>query len=321
MKHVCGIIALLVCNLINMHAIQPLASNVKNISEHELIKADTNLNAAIAYLCDTWQLSNVQPFIYPSVFDNYIARAYSSIYQQEVVIKISESNDECTALQLLQSDGMVKLIDCDHEYRALLLQYIPSQITLLDFLQTHDDDWIINAFAQLFKKIHASPKIVNTTDFKTIQDNFSFMHTHTFIKIPENLLKKALRILTELCTSNEPEYLLHADLHCRNILQFEDAFIAIDPWALVGPLEYEVASFVSSPTDFLLAQDNPGHILQNRLNRLTELLQLNKKLLKNCAFLRVIFLACLCEARNKNDDWITDFIQIAELIDQLDDNR
>ena len=62
-----------------------------------------NFDTAIAYLSEKWQLSNLQVFVYPSIFNNYIARAYSDTYQQEVVLKISESNDECKALQYLQS--------------------------------------------------------------------------------------------------------------------------------------------------------------------------------------------------------------------------
>ncbi len=216
---------------------------------------------------------------------------------------------------------MVKLLSYDHENCALLLQYIPSQVSLIDFLSTENDDWIINAFVSLFKKIHTFPKNVIIDDFKTSQDHFTLLRSYNFIKIPQNLLEKALQISDQLDTLNEPQYLLHCDLHCRNILKFEDSFIAIDPLAVIGPLEYEAASFVSSPTDFLLSQNNIEEILQNRLNKLSELLNLNKKILKKYAFMRVLFLACLCETKDKNDDWIDQFIQVAEIIDQLDDNQ
>jgi len=176
---------------------------------------------------------------------------------------------------------------------------------------------VINAFVDLFKKIHTSQKNFIPTDWKTLHDDFAVLTSYTFVKIPENLLQKALQISDQLLASDGPQHLLHCDLHCRNILQFQDSFIAIDPWPSVGPLEYEAASFLTSPTDLLLLRDDIKEILQNRLNKLSHLLNLNKQQLKDCSLMRVMLLACLCESRNKNDDWIEQFIQIAEIIDKL----
>ena len=278
-------------------------------------------NEAIRYLSEKWQLTHLEQITYPSVFNNYIARAYSETYKHDVIIKIGESNHECKALQYLQGDGMVHILNYDHEYCALLLEYIPSQGTLADFSLLENDDTVINAFINLFKKIHRTPRNSCSAHFKSIYNELSLLHSREFTKIPEILLKKARQICEKLFISDEPHYLLHCDLHCRNILQHEDSFIAIDPWASMGPLEYEAASFLTSPTDLLLAQNNVHEILQNRLNRLSTLLHLNKKLLKECSFIRLILLACLCESRNKNDDWINEFIQVAEIIDQLNENE
>ena len=272
----------------------------------------------ILYLVEKWQLSDLDQISYPSVFNNYIAYAYSNVYQQDVILKICESNDECKALQYLQGNGIVKLLDYDHEYYALLLEFIPCQGTLADFFLEQDDDVVINAFVDLFKKIHSSPKDLIHANWNTLQNDFAVLTSFTFTKIPANLLQKAIQISYQLSISNEPQYLLHCDLHCRNILQCKDSFIAIDPWSSVGPLEYEAASFLTSPTDLLLLRDDIKEVLQNRLNKLSDLLHLNKQQLKDYSFMRVMLLACLCESRNKNDDWIEQFIQVAKIIDQLD---
>ncbi len=222
-------------------------------------------------------------------------------------------------MQYLQNDGIVKLLDFDDEHCALLLQYILSQGNLTDFIVAgNDDNLVINAFAQLFNKIHAFPKDEIDTDFKYLQNEFVILQSYNFTKIPEHVLQKAMRLYDELFSSDEPYYLLHCDLHCQNILQYQDSFIAIDPWPSMGPLEYDVAPFLVSPTDFLLSHNNVKDILQNRLNRLSDLLHFNKKRLKDWSFMRLILLACTCEIKNKHIDWIKEFIQVAEIIEQLE---
>ncbi len=146
---------------------------------------ETHHDKAIAYLSEKWQLNNLQPFTYPSVFNNYIARAYSHRYQHDVVLKICESHDERKALQYLQCDGIVHLLDYDHEHCALLLQHVPSRGCMTDFfLEQDDDDLVINAFVHLFKKIHKSQKILaSTNDFKTIHDNFAELRSSTSIQL------------------------------------------------------------------------------------------------------------------------------------------
>ncbi|MBP6870294.1 hypothetical protein KBC04_05400 [Candidatus Babeliales bacterium] len=280
---------------------------------------EDSLAATISHLSKKWQLDGLEQIVYSWLFDNYIGVAYSSLYQQQVVLKICQSdNDESQALKLLQGEGIVKLLDHDDKYKALLLEYITPQGEFADFVTKHDDNWIIDQFIELFQKIHAIPKIVDSYDFQHVTDHFSIIKTNTFTKIPAHLIEKAQAIYDELIASNDPAYLLHFDLHFNNILKIEDTFIAIDPWAAVGPLESEVAVFLVSPADFILAQDDPQAFLHNRLDRLSEVLHLNKELLKKCGFMRVMLIACLCELRNKDSDWIAERLRVAELIDQLD---
>jgi streptomycin 6-kinase len=275
------------------------------------------LDTTIAFLSEKWGLSSLQPLTYSALFNNYIAKAYSSVYQNQVILKISESNEERYGLQCLQGDGIVKLLDYDDQYYALLLEYIPSNQSLIDYITTHDDDEIIDIFIDLFKKIHATPRIATAETMHIIPDNFAIFSAYAYKKIPEYFVQKAIEIYEQSKILNDQKYLLHGDLHFRNILKYDDNFIAIDPWITIGPLEYEAASFLTSPTDFLLLQDCTQTTLQNRLNRLSDLLHLDQQKLKNCALLRLIFLACMCEVKHKNDDWIEQFIQVAEIIDQL----
>ncbi|MDP3787882.1 MAG: aminoglycoside phosphotransferase family protein [Candidatus Chromulinivorax sp.] len=306
-------------NLINIANAKEIQESTQEIELTTLSEQAPNYDIAITYLSEKWQLNNLQPFVYEFVFDHYVARAYSHLYQQDVVIKINESNDEAQALQHLQNDGMVKLLDYDDKYFALLLQYIPAQGNLTDFIVAgNDDDLVIDIFIDLFKKIHCSSQQFIKADFATLQDRFAILWSYNFTKIPEHVLQKAMRLYDELFSSDEPYYLLHCDLHCQNILQYQDSFIVIDPWPAMGPLEYEVAPFLVSPTNVLLSHNNVKDILQHRLNRLSDLLHFNKKQLKNWSFMRLILLACTCEMKNKNDDWIYDFIQVAHIIEQLE---
>lgn len=281
-------------------------------------KLSIGLENSLTYLTKKWQLHGLAPISYPSVFNNYIAHAYSELYQQDIIIKIGQSNDECKALEYFQGNGMVELLDYDLEHFALLLQYIPSNITLADYLCiTQDDNLAISAFVDVFKRIHASPKHLTVAHYAKLEDELFLLHSYNFTKIPAHLLQKACNLYGQLFRSDTPEYLLHGDLHCRNILQNDNEFIAIDPWASVGPLTYEAASFLTSPTDFLLLHDTIQDILQNRLNRLSDELQLDKQQLRDFSFIRLIYLACICETKNRNDDWIEQFIQVAQVVNRL----
>lgn len=306
------VISFLWCNALaqnNMHENQSTNSSINT----------PDYNQAIIYLSEKWQLDNVQPFVYEFVFYHYVARAYSNLYQQEVVVKIDDSNEEAHALQYLQNDGMVKLLDYDEDYCALLLEYIPTQGCLTDYiLAGNDDDIIIDIFATLFKKIHGSPHRGSTTNYPLLQDRFALLQSYNFTKIPQPILHKAQQLYHQLFADEQPHYLLHCDLHCQNILQSNETFIAIDPWPAMGPLVYDVAPFFVCPTDFLLTTKNTLSVLQNRLNRLSDILDLDKQALKDCAFMRLILLACIYETRNINDEWIDKYMQLAEIIEQLE---
>lgn len=304
---------LLSCNVMIADTIE---NNLQNTHS-----SDSHYTQAISYLSEKWQLNDLEQIIYLCLFNNYIGVAYSSLYQQQVVLKICETyQDESQALQLLQSEGIVKLLDHDHKYNALLLEYITPQGEFEHFITKHDDTWIMDQFIELFKKIHATPKIVDSYSFKHVTDHFSIIKDHTFTKVPQQFIEKAICIYNELKEANSPAYLLHFDLHFNNILRNGDTFIAIDPWAAIGPLEAEVAVFLVSPADFILAQNDPQGIFQNRLNRLSDILHLNKQLLQKCAFMRVILIACQCELNNKSEDWIAERLQVAEFIMKLDSN-
>ena len=293
----------------------PLKKNtIDQIHEEKSI----NLVKSIDFLTEKWQLINLQKICYPSLFSHYVASAYSHKFQQHVILKISESDDEYIALDYLQGDGIIKLLDYNRQYHGLLLEYIPVQGTLYDFLLAHDDNKTIDQFMMLYKKIHDRHHDNPTPELATMHDYFACIYQQKIKKIPQTFIQQVQQMYEGNFKSHRFSDVLHADLHCANILRTQDTFVAIDPLVMIGPLEYEVAVFLVSPTNFLLEQPNLQVYLQNRLNRLSNELQLDKSRLKDCAFMRLMILAILCETQDKNDDWIEQCIQVADIVNQLD---
>lgn len=63
------------------------------------------------------------------------------------------------------------------------------------------------------------------------------------------MLDKANKIYYKICKMNLPKYLLHHDLHHKNILKSEDGWKAIDPHGVIGEKVIELLQFIRCELD------------------------------------------------------------------------
>jgi len=63
------------------------------------------------------------------------------------------------------------------------------------------------------------------------------------------MIDKANKIYDKIYEMNLPKYILHNDLHCKNILKAEDRWKAIDPHGIIGERVIELSQFIRNELD------------------------------------------------------------------------
>ena len=263
------------------------------------------------YFSHTWQLSNPRLLAQSKFTQNYVVMCYSARYQSDVVLKICPTMDiihEQKALTYFNGNGVVKLLDYDIENKGLLLAYVKPGTALKSLFPIHEAP-TIEIVAQVIQKLHAHAQNAPLHDFQTVNQWLDLLKTHRSHKIPDALIKKASRLADKLLSSQRKVVLLHGDLHHENILQNNNEWIAIDPFGLVGEIEYEVGAFIRNPVPELLDQPHPKDIIIFRIERLSALLGFEKQRLIDWSFVQAVLAACW-------SDWVY-YVTFAQLIEDL----
>ena len=106
--------------------------------------------------------------------------------------------------------------------------------------------------------------------------------------IPAKYLKKARQIRDQLLKTDDPDVLLHGDLHHDNILQNGDDWVVIDPKGVIGESAYEVAAFIRNPIPELLNHAAAPNIIHNRVTRFAEALELSERRIIDWCFVQAV---------------------------------
>lgn len=267
----------------------------------------------IEKLCNKWQLANIRPLVQTSLTNNYVAVAYSAIYNCDVVLKILIADThERQALELFNGNGCVKLLDYDDEQKGLLLEYITPGISLKTLFPV-DDIKALEVTAQVIKKLQENNPITRASGFKTVNQWLDLLSKSKSKKIPAFLLHRAIKLSNELLSSKQESYLLHGDLHHENILRSCDGWIAIDPKGVIGPLEYEVGRFIMNPIPDLLKQQNAKEIIQTRVDKFSEIFDFEKQRLIDWVFVQAVLSACWVK-EGGDDEFFEYFVKFARLV-------
>lgn len=262
-----------------------------------------------------WQLSDVTPLVPSAGANNYVARAYSELYKADVVLKILLADtNEPEALKLFNGNSCVQLLDYELTIKSLLLEYITPGITLKTLFPAQDDK-AIEITAELIRTLPIKVLHEQAKEFKTVNQWLDLLFTFQNKKISQHLLQKAQQLTEQLLSSKSELYLLHGDLHHENILQSGDAWIAIDPKGVVGPLEYEVGRFIMNPIPDLLQQPNAKEIIKNRIEKFSEILGFDKQVLLEWAFVQAVLSACWTQ-EGGSEEFFNYFVRCAQTIEK-----
>lgn len=205
--------------------------------------------------CDKWGLTLGRPTAEIKV--NYIAYVEMG-HGAEAVLKVGvphgDFSAELEALAIYEGRGINRLIDCDKTLNAMLLERLrPGE--MLDSVENMREQSEIAA--RILCDLHAIPPPAHHTlphfmdwmhgafaDARTCQDP---ARARGYIaQIPR--VESMMGILT---APDEPQILLHGDLHHWNILSDADrGWMAIDPKGVIGASCLDVGRFINNAMGF-----------------------------------------------------------------------
>jgi streptomycin 6-kinase len=239
-----------------------------------------NLPALIAACEQRWSLQVGEAL--PNLSYNYVAPAWP-VDGAELILKAGVVNPELLteieALKVYDGRGIARLIDAGPEQGVLLLERLRPGTMLVEV----DDDDKATAIAaavmaQLWRPLpvgHTFPSVAQwASGLAALRPYFG----GTTGPFPERLVTQAERLFTDLLASMAEPVLLHGDLHHYNILSARrQPWLAIDPKGVAGERAYEIGAFLRNPTAHLFYRPDAGRILARRVDRLAEMLNLDRQ--------------------------------------------
>lgn len=283
------------------HIVKNFKKNIINLFGERGKQWLNQLPKIIAILAQKWQLTDIAPV--DNMSWNYVAKA-SSKSHMSVCIKISMDEtliaDEIKALSYFNGHGMVKLIEHDPQYHALLLhQAIPG--TSLNTLYLSDKNETIAIYSEVACKLLSAHNGASI-HFKHVKDWLNAFNRLPENKLPDGLIRNAKFLSQKMLEQENNEFILHGDLHMDNIISDSGNWIAIDPKGIVGPKEFEIACFDFITKDELLSYNNIPELFNTRTFKLSQLLKIEQVILANWVFIRLVLGACWMIEDNGNPD-------------------
>lgn len=241
-----------------------------------------------------WSLSAGPPF--PELTANWVAPATLS-GGTPTVLKMSfpwdkEFKTEAEALKLFDGQGIARLLELDLEWGAMLLERLEPGVPL-DTVE--DDEEAISVAADVLRRLwrpapadHPFPLV---SDWAQGLDRLRWRYGGGTGPMPAALVEEAEALFAELIPSQAEPVLLHGDLHHGNILAARRwPWLAIDPKGVVGEPAYDVGALLYNPSELLDAQW-PAKVLKQRINRLSEKLDLDSARVRGWGLSRAVLAA------------------------------
>lgn len=268
-----------------------------------------------------WSLRVGPPF--PNLSFNYV----TSVERADgtpAVLKIGYPSDkafrtELEALKLFAGQGIARLLEHDTERMVMLLERVVPGRSLL----TVDDDERSIAIAagvmqRLWRPVPADHPFPTIGDWGKGFQRLRRRFDGGTGPLSSGLVDRAEHLFAELAASQAPPMLLHGDLNHGNILSSNRAdWLAIDPKGVVGEPAYETGVLLRNWLPDLLLLPNPADVLGRRVDRLAELLHVDRIRIRDWGIAQAVLSAWWCIEDNSScaDDAMT----CAELLTSLPD--
>lgn len=206
----------------------------------------SDLPQIVSALCDKWNLVLGEPYNSSTV--SYTVPATQ--LESEVVLKIQWPHDECVfeadALQVWNGHGAVKLLECDRDRSALLLERCNPGINLGNADIEDKLKPLILILEKLFMPTSGPFKTLGA-EAREWQQGMYEKWEQAGCKLEQRFVDLAIKFIDELVDSQGEQVLTHQDLHGGNVLSSDQQqWLAIDPKPLIAEREFAIAPIVRS---------------------------------------------------------------------------
>ena len=205
--------------------------------------------------CAKWGLTLGRPT--EEIKANYIAYVEMG-NGAEAVLKVGvphgDFSSEMEALAIYEGRGINRLIDCDKALNAMLLERLrPGK--MLDSVENARERSEITA--RILQDLHATPPPSNHTlphFMDWMRGAFADARSCKDLERARGYIEQIPRVefmMGILMEPDEPQMLLHGDLHHWNILSDADrGWMAIDPKGVIGASCLDVGRFINNAMGF-----------------------------------------------------------------------
>jgi len=164
-----------------------------------------------------------------------------------------EGRDEIAGLRFWNGDGVVRLLEADDTWNAMLLERCEPGTSLRALPEAEQDVVIATLLRRLWKPVPTS------TVFRPLSAMIDYWNTEARAREAEwpdaSLVEAGLRTFDELVRSTATNVLIATDLHAGNVLCAQR-----EPWLVIDP-----KPFVGDP-----AYDGSQHLLNCRVRLVQE---------------------------------------------------
>lgn len=251
----------------------------------------------------TWSLSLGAPFdssevscawVAPAVWDNDTA----------VVLKVGmphmEGAHEVQGLRFWNGDPTVRLLDCDAELNAMLLERCEPGTALRELPEMEQDVVVAGLLRRLWRRPPAPHPFRALSVMTTHWAGETLAVADKWSAYGE-LVKEGLRLLKELARPSPDDVLLATDLHAGNVLRARrEHWLVIDPKPFVGDRAYDATQHLYNCMERMLAA--PG----STIRRFADLLEIDSERLRLWMFARA--------AAEPRDIWNDDAFALARAL-------
>jgi streptomycin 6-kinase len=211
--------------------------------------------------------------------------------QGPAVIKVSfphpENVYEPDAFEAWRGHGAVLMYEREDECFAILLERAGSR-TLAEL---HDNDKVERLAGQINRRlaIPAPPGLPRLRDRMPQWEASLYQDSADFARaLPRPVVEAAVATLRELGT-DQPELVIHVDLHARNILSAErEPWLVVDPKGLVGDPAYDGGTFLKTHVFALLEEDKLDRAVTRCLEMFAEAAELDGERVRRWAHFRAV---------------------------------
>jgi streptomycin 6-kinase len=249
------------------------------------------LPGRIAELAHRWDLA-LEPAFENGIGFTYVAPCTAG--GEPAVLKIglpTSGMGEAAALRHYAGVGAVRLLQCDEDQQAMLIERALPGDPLLGMEDARATSICAATLRSLWKPGDTAGPFITVADHARQLER---LLTEFRGAVPEHLGEEATGLYRDLSVSQAKPVVLHGDLHHENILRSERrGWLAIDPKGYLGEPAYDTGCWLRNPRG-LFGHPAPRSTLLHRIDQLSEELSLDRARVRGWALAQAVLSALWC---------------------------